>query len=189
MIGLLAAACTGGDSDSSPRAFKLVSEVFRPDTRTRTNVFPPLPAGWQRVEAAVIEASEVVTAGDEAEVVIELRNTGPDALSLDPCPKWLATYSGLNYTIDDRALTGTLPCDEIERIQSGERIRLGLTISAQPKADCHDGREPEFRWSLIDGFDDDSPPDATMVIPLRPRDTSPPNDCTAGSTSPTAARA
>jgi hypothetical protein len=133
-----------------------------------------------RLSAVVVEAPKVVTAGDEAVVVIELRNPGGSSVRLDPCPTWVAWLSGEDSGIAT-SLTGDLPCGDLERIGPGERVRLRLMIPAPREVDCHDGYDPDFNWQLLDG-DESRVRTPTIGIPMRESDSAPVNDCGAGRT-------
>ena len=171
-IGLVSAACVGDDSPGGVRSFDLRGDEVHGDWPAA----PELPAALTRLGAVVVEVPEVVTAGDDVDVVIELRNRGDAALSLQPCPTWAA------WVADDgpTRLTGTLPCDEIERIDAGERIRLELTIDFPAEVACRDGYGPELYWQLRDA--DRSGVRASVDVPMRERDSAPPYDCGAPTT-------
>ena len=134
---------------------------------------PELSVGWADVSAAVVEAPAVVTVGEQVEVVVELHNPAKAAVSLDPCPVWVAWYGGENDAIMT-TLTGDLPC-KVGRIEAGERMRLTLTVPSLPDVDCHDGYDPDFVFELR-GLEYPGVRAATG-IPIRERGFTAPNDC------------
>jgi hypothetical protein len=173
-VALVTAACRGDDSQSVQGSFDLQgAEVDGewPDAE-------PLSAEVARLAAVVVEAPKVVTAGDEAVVVIELRNPSNTSVRLDPCPTWVAWLEGENTGIAT-TLSGNLPCGELRRVDAGDRVRLRLAIPAPHEVDCHDGYDPDFGWQLLDG-DESRVGTSVIGIPMRESDSSPPNDCGAG---------
>lgn len=173
-IGLVTAACVGDDSTDGARSFDLQGEEADRDSLAAAE----LSADLGRLTAVVVEAPKVVTAGDDVEVVIELRNPTEAPLSLQPCPTWEAWVADNGPT----RLVGNLPCDEIERIEEGEQIRLRLTIEFPTQVECHDGYDPEFSWQLRDAKRSDIR--ASVGIPMRESDSASANDCGAPTTAP-----
>jgi hypothetical protein len=143
MVGCLLAACSGGDSDAL-RSFRLTGEQ---GGGTPTEV-PDPPSPWRRLEAVVVDAPVTVTAGEDFEVVIELRNPLSEApIDFEPCPSWTGGFGHETEYID---LTGSLPCEDIDRLEPGERIRLELTIPAPSTVDVNEGGEyPNLDWRLV----------------------------------------
>ena len=178
VVGVLLPACS---DDASDGRFELEGEELH--GAERDPVGPLLSAAWGTASAAVIEAPAVATAGDTVEVLIELRNPEEGSLlSLDPCPRWEASIAA--ETLSTR-LAGALPCDELERIEAGERVQFVIAIRAPADVDCHDGYDPDFYWALLDGGDV-AIEAAPVNIPMRKTDSAAPNDCggRAGTTVP-----
>jgi len=170
VTGLMAAACTGtGDGQDGLRSFDLDGQESTADPWSDAR---DLSAEWGALSAVVVEAPEVVTAGEDLDVVIEVHNPAHDALSVDPCPTWSAGYEGENTGLAT-TLAGELPCDQIERFEARERIQLRLTIPSPTQVDCEDGGDPLFTY-LIEGSDGVR---ASIRIPMREHSSAPTNDC------------
>jgi hypothetical protein len=178
VVCLLAAACSG-EEPGAAGVFNLDGEEFEGDWPPG----PPLSADWTEVAAVVVQAPAVVTAGEEVDVVVELRSQAKDALSLDPCPTWVGWVLGENSSLAP-TLTGHLPCDQLDHIEPEQRVRLGITLPAPSDVDCHDGYDPDFVWKLLDG--QEHVIEARVNIPMREKDSAAPNDCggRAGTTAP-----
>jgi len=175
VIGILAPACNGNDSPEDPRFFELDGEEVDEGELPPTH---ELSEDWGKVLAVVVEAPAVVTAGEELDVVIELRNPTDAVLSLTPCPTWVAWFGDNGPTTRG----GNLPCNEINSFDAGERIRFGMTIGSPPRVACHDGYDAEFSWQLLDGPESDRR--ATVGIPMRASRSAEPNNCGGPTTAP-----
>ncbi len=157
---VMAGSCS--DDPSDMRSFKLTGEEYHGQGRPEG---PTLSEPWTYVEAVVVEAPVVVTVGEDVDAVVELRNPTVDPIGLDPCPVWSAYFGGESGT---SALTvGELPCDGIDEIEPGERIRLRLTVPSPERVDFDEGGEySTFIWYLGDDWDDR----ASVAIPMQEPD-------------------
>jgi hypothetical protein len=174
VLSSLAAACSGDDGSNGPRSFDL--EGQDDDAGSRPEI-PRLSAEWAAVSAVVVEAPEIATADTDLDLVVELRNPTEEPLTLSPCPVWTAWFEGENTGLAT-VVRGDLPCDDIERLEAGERIRLRVTVPAPTQVDCSDGGDPLLGWRLHLGQDDDDViRGAEIRIPMRESDSSPANVC------------
>ena len=150
-----------GSGSTDLRSFELEGQDAGADSLPR---IPHLSSDWGGVTAAVVAAPVVVTAGEDLDVVVELRNPPVDALALDPCPVWTGIFSGENN--ESTSLIGNLPCEEIKQLDPGERIRLRLTVPSPPQVDFSEGGEhPAFTWELNGGYS--GPIRTSLAIPMR----------------------
>jgi len=160
LITLVTTACTGDGPSGDLRSFDLRGEEYegpRPDG-------PELSSDWGRSAAAVVEAPATVTAGDDLDVVVELRNPLVVPLDVDPCPVWSGGFGGDTSAIN---VTGRLPCSEIGEFQPGERIRLRLTVPSPSRVDFNEGGAyPTFNWRL-EGSDRSASAGASIAIPMQ----------------------
>ncbi len=133
------------------------------DTRPEA---PHVHPDWRFVQAVVVEAPTAVAAGDDVDVVIELRNPQMEPVDATECPVW---SGGFGHEDEFVALTGLLPCDEIERIEAGERIQLRITVPAPAAVGNNEGGEhAAFQWALEgEHFLDVT---ASLAIPMREND-------------------
>lgn len=136
----MAGSCS--DDPSDVRSFDLTGEEYHGQGRPEG---PTLSEPLTYVEAVVVEVPVVVTVGEDVDAVVELRNPTIDPIGFDPCPVWSAHFGGESGT---SALTvGELPCDDINEIEPGERIRLEVTVPSPTVVDFSEGGEyPTFKW-------------------------------------------
>lgn len=163
VIGLLTASCSSGDESSDLRSFRLEGKEYPTSSRPEG---PTLPQEWTHLEAVVVEAPVTVTAGDNVDVVVELRNPSVDPLALDPCPVWSAGFGGDDSEMPP--ITGVLPCDEIEQLAPGERIRMLFTVPSPSFVDFNEGGlYSTFDWYLEHvNFEEFR---ASIAVPMRER--------------------
>lgn len=131
MLLVLPASVAGCNDDDGggPRAFDLDVLPYDPDSPLEP---ADLSDEWGHVEVEIIEAPDVVTAGgDDFPVVMEMHNTLDEAISLEPCPIWEA---GMGESSEVSSVEGVLPCDEIESLRPGERIRLRMEMPPTERA-------------------------------------------------------
>lgn len=167
VIGLVVGACSGDDREASgSRSFDLeVTELPAPAGPTG----PAMRQEWSSVDAVVIGSPELVTTGEDVDVVVELRNGSDSSLELDPCPAWGA---GIGESTENAYATGALPCDDIGSLQPGERIRLHLKMPSPDKVPtAGDGKLVSFYWCVLGGEGQAScmTQDASIVLPIRER--------------------
>jgi hypothetical protein len=142
-IGLLTCACTDDGKSGGLRSFDLEGEAHEGEERPEA---PHVHPDWRFVQAVVVEAPAVVTAGEDVGVVIELRNPQMDPVAVDECPVW---SGGFGHEDEFVALTGLLPCDEIGQLGAGERIQLRLSVPAPSVVGNNEGGEhAAFTWAL-----------------------------------------
>ena len=112
------------------------------------------------MSAVVIAAPESVSAGSTFPVEVELRNGSLDELDLEQCPVWIAA---MGESSENSNVEGRLPCDEIESLGGGERIRLRLDMPATEFAITGEGGVyATLGWRLRGNYVED----ATASIPI-----------------------
>ena len=158
----LAAIGTGcsGDGDG-PRAFEL---DVRPADNDKLLEAPDLSDEWAHVEVEIVEAPRKVTAGgDDFPLVLEMRNTLDDTVSMDPCPVWEA---GMGESSEVSKVEGTLPCEAIGSLGPHERIRLRMTMPPTELATESQGLEPlvGLGWRLKGEFFQETSANAAFMM-------------------------